>query len=86
MTDIFEESPGVKSSKRTFGAALVGSGGVLLLAVGIVAIFRKVVDPATALASDRVCRPAGVARRRLPRRVLLRAGRLHGAQGCRLRA
>jgi len=61
MTDIFEESPGVKSSKRTFGAALVGSGGVLLLAVGIVAIFRKVVDPATALASGKALIITGAA-------------------------
>jgi len=48
-TGLLEESPGVKSSKRVFGAALIGSGGLLLLAVGVSAIFRPVTDPATAL-------------------------------------
>lgn len=46
---ILEESPGVKSSKRYFGAALIASGGALLLGVGIAAIFREVRDPATAI-------------------------------------
>jgi len=40
ITGILEESPGVKSSKRAFGAALIGAGSLLLLAVGAVAIFR----------------------------------------------
>jgi len=49
MTGLLEESPGVQSSKRTFGAILIGAGGLLLLAVGVAAMFRVVVDPVTAL-------------------------------------
>lgn len=48
-TGILEESPGVKSSKRVFGAALVTSGGLLLLGVGIAAIFRPIADATAAL-------------------------------------
>ena len=48
-TGILEESPGVKSSKRYFGAALIGTGGLLLVGIGVAAIFREVRDPSTAL-------------------------------------
>ena len=49
MTGLLEESPGVKSSKRMFGAILIGAGGLLLTAIGTAAIFVVVKDPATAL-------------------------------------
>jgi hypothetical protein len=39
-TGIIEEAPGVKSSKRFAGIALVGLGAGLLLALGIIAMFR----------------------------------------------
>lgn len=48
-TGIIEESPGVKSSKRLMGVVLVSSGAALLVAIGVVAIFRSVTDSAAAL-------------------------------------
>jgi hypothetical protein len=49
MTKLLEESPGVQSSKRTFGAILISAGGILLMGIGVAAIFIVVKDPATAL-------------------------------------
>lgn len=49
-TGILEESPGVLSSKRVMGAALIVAGSLLLLAVGVVAIFRQVADARTVIA------------------------------------
>lgn len=60
-TKLLEQSPGVKSSKRLFGACMVSAGGVLLLAVGISAIFRTVADPATALDAGRALIITGAA-------------------------
>ncbi len=48
-TGILEESPGVKSAKRYFGAGLIIGGGVLLLGVGIASIFRTITDAQTAI-------------------------------------
>lgn len=50
-TGILEESPGVKSSKRIMGAALIAAGCLLLAAVGVVAIFSPIADSASALAA-----------------------------------
>lgn len=50
---LLEESAGVKSSKRFFGAVLIIAGCLLLASVGIVAIFYKVSDPMTTLDSGR---------------------------------
>jgi len=48
-TRLLEESPGVTSSKRVFGAVLISAGGALLSVIGVVAIFAVVKDPDTAL-------------------------------------
>lgn len=40
-TGITEESPGVRSSKRIAGIALVATGGALLIAIAIVALLRQ---------------------------------------------
>jgi len=53
MTKLLESEPGVQSSKRTFGAILIGAGGLLVMAIGIAAIFVKVVDPETAMAAGK---------------------------------
>jgi len=50
-TGVLEESPGVKSSKRVAGFALIGAGGLLLGAVGIAAIFRVIADAPTAISA-----------------------------------
>lgn len=42
-TGILEESPGVMSSKRVAGFIMFGAGASLLIAVGVIAIFR--LDP-----------------------------------------
>lgn len=44
-TGIFEQSPGVLSSKRIAGAALLVLGAGLLLATGIIALFRATPMP-----------------------------------------
>jgi hypothetical protein len=46
---LLEESAGVKSAKRYFGAGMISGGGLLLLVIGIVAIFRPIADSASAL-------------------------------------
>lgn len=43
-TGMLEESPGVKSSKRTAGISLVVAGGLLLMATGAVGLFVKIAD------------------------------------------
>lgn len=60
-TGILEESPGVLSSKRVMGAALIATGGLLLVSVGVVAIFSVVRDPSTVLAAGRALIIAGAA-------------------------
>jgi hypothetical protein len=60
-TGLLEESPGVTSSKRFFGAALISAGGLLLTAIGVVAIFQKVADPETALAAGTTLVATGAA-------------------------
>ena len=42
MTNMLEESPGVKSSKRLAGMILIATGCLLLVAVGIVALISIV--------------------------------------------
>ena len=39
----------VRSSKRLFGSIMVSAGGALLLALGVVGIFRQIADPQTGL-------------------------------------
>jgi hypothetical protein len=54
LTRVHEESPGVKSSKRYYGALLVVVGGLVLTLTGTIAIFYKVVDPETAIVAGRI--------------------------------
>jgi uncharacterized membrane protein YidH (DUF202 family) len=49
------------SSKRWMGTALIISGGLLLIAVGIVAIFRTIADPETSLQAGQVLIITGAA-------------------------
>ncbi len=51
-TGITEESPGVRSSKRVSGITAMALGGVLLVAVGVVAMFRQTPMPNAQLAID----------------------------------
>lgn len=44
-TGIIEESPGVRSSKRVAGITAMGLGGSLLVAVGVIAMFRQTPMP-----------------------------------------
>jgi hypothetical protein len=60
-TGLLEESPGVLSSKRVFGAALIAAGSLLLLAVGVVAVFRTVSDSSTAIECGKSLLIAGAA-------------------------
>lgn len=52
MTTILEESPGVRSSKRTMGVSMVAAGGVLLVAVAVVALLRQTPMPNAQVAID----------------------------------
>lgn len=49
-TKWWEESPGVMSSKRIFGGALVAMGVAMKLTLFVVAMFGAIGDPATASA------------------------------------
>jgi len=60
-TGALEESPGVISSKRLFGAILISIGGAFLLAIGIAAMFIEVKDPDTALSAGQVLIITGAA-------------------------
>lgn len=48
-TGILDESPGVASSKRWAGFGMVLGGALLLLGIGVAAIFREIADSAAAL-------------------------------------
>lgn len=61
QTGILEQAPGEKSSKRYFGAALIAAGGLLLVAVGVVALFHEITDPETALAAGKALIITGAA-------------------------
>lgn len=45
----FQDSEGNRSSKRIAGTVIAGVGGLFLLVVGVVSIFRRIADPQTAL-------------------------------------
>ncbi len=60
-TGMLEESPGVKSSKRTAGISLVAAGGLLLMATGVVGLFVKIADLEASLASGNALVWAGAA-------------------------
>lgn len=51
----------VNSSKRWMGTALIIAGGLLLAGTGVAAIFREVVDPATALGAGKALVITGAA-------------------------
>ena len=55
------DTEGKVSSKRLVGTLLVTAGGVFLLAVGAVSIWRRVADPDTALAAGRALITSGAA-------------------------
>jgi len=38
-----------KSSKRLFGSVMISAGGLLLVAIGVIAIFRPIADSPAAL-------------------------------------
>ena len=46
---ILKDSNDKKSSKRISGLSLIGSGGLLILALGIVAMFKIVADAPTTI-------------------------------------
>ena len=46
---VFQDRDGDTSSKRVFGALLILVGGLLLLTVGILALFMTLEDPQTAI-------------------------------------
>ena len=58
---IFQDANGNRSSKRIIGTALVSSGGLFLLSLGIASIFRAIGDPSTALETGKVLLYAGTA-------------------------
>jgi hypothetical protein len=60
-TGIFEEAPGVLSSKRVMGAALIAAGSLLLAAVGVVAIFHPIADASSALSAGQTLVISGAA-------------------------
>jgi uncharacterized membrane protein YdcZ (DUF606 family) len=51
MSKIFEDKDGNTSSKRIAGFIISGVGLIALLTLGIVSIFQKIEDPATAMES-----------------------------------
>ncbi len=49
MSKLLEDKDGNISSKRVAGYVIAGTGLVLLLVVGILSIWKKIVDPSTAM-------------------------------------
>lgn len=58
---VFRDSDGNLSSKRIIGTVLLGSGGLFLLAVGVLAVWKTVADPQTSLDVGRTLIYSGAA-------------------------
>ena len=61
MNEMLKDSQGHTSSKRIVGVCLVSVGGGLLLALGIIAVFRAITDPGTALSAGQTLVYSGAA-------------------------
>lgn len=49
MSKLLEDRDGNTSSKRVAGYVIAGAGLALLLAIGIMSIWKKILDPNTAM-------------------------------------
>lgn len=60
-TGLLEEAPGVASSKRWAGFTMIAGGGLLLLGIGVAAIFREIADSSAALGAGQALVITGAA-------------------------
>ena len=60
MSEITKDVNGKTSSKRITGIILTIAGGGLLIAVGVIAVFKQIADPETALRAGTTLIGSGV--------------------------